>query len=817
MGQEISRPPGRDVTHYAGQPGAPPHPGYPPTPLPDDDEIRLGELWALVSRNRWLIAGFVAVAVGLAALYNTLVTPIWEASTTIRIEEMKKNPLTSETAALMGLGGDEEIETEMEVLRSYAMAERVVDSLALQVQMADPESYTRSEIFSSIQVLPEAVPGVYVFERQGEEFILRRETGESLGRVSPESLASFDGLSFSLASTAPDHPRIRFQVLPRDQAVQALLARLSIRQVNRDVSMIQVSYEGPDRSLVAEVPNQYAELFMVQRRGEHRTEASSTVAFLREQIDSLAVELSQAEEEQREFQEAEGVVALEAEGQASILQAAALQAKRDALQAEGSSLGRLLREAERSSPTPTGPSPFRGLVAYPSLLVSAAVSGLLSNLVNLENERQELLTRRTPQDMDVRALTERIDAIENQLHTIATNYHRGVTGQVSSLESSLGREAGILSTMPRKQVEMSRRQRETELLQQVYTLLQTRLKEAEIAEAVQDPSARIVDHAAIRGGPVKPRSTRNLVLAMVLGAMLGFGAAILREARDKTIHTREDLKQLTAVPVLALIPQFEEEQKSLTRRGLRLIGKGNGKTSGGHQRRQLVAAAADQRGAVSEAFRTLRTNVTFTAADSVPRSLMVTSALPGDGKTTTSVNLAHAFAQQGLSVLLVDCDLRRGQIHSIFDVEREPGLSNVLVDSATIDGAIRPLEFEGVGLAVLSSGTLPPNPTELLTSSRMRWLLEQLEQRFDQVILDTPPVSLVADASVLAQLVDGVLVVARSGCTEEAALRYAMEQLLHVGAPVKGTILNCIDRRAGGYSGYSYGYRYSDYSSTDSL
>ncbi len=811
MTHDLTPPQGRDVTRYVHH-DPPPGPGYPPTPLPDE-EIRLGALWALISRNRWTIAIFIGCALFLAALYNALATPIWRASATIRLEEMERNPLASETAALIGFSSDEEIETEMEVLRSKTMAGRVADSLALQVQVARPEEHARAQIFASVHSVPDAVPGAYVLERDGDGFRLHSDTGEDLGPAPIGSPTTVGGVTFSLAPSAREHDPIEFTVLPRREAVRAMASQLSIRQVKPDVSMIEVVYEGPDSSLVAQIPNQYARLFMAQRRSEHRTEASSTVDFLREQIDSISVDLIEAEQELRAFQEAEGVVALQAEGEARIGQVAALQAQRDALEAESYSMGRLLQEAESAPAEPGQPSPYRGLVAYPRLLAASATSSLLSNLANLENERQGLLTQRTEDDMDVQALTARIESIEDQLHSMATTYHRGITREVSSLESSLGREAGILSTIPRKQLEMSRRQRETQLLQQVYTLLQTRLKEAEIAEAVQDPSARIVDPASIDGGPVKPRSLMNFGLALVLGAMAGLGAAVLREARDKTVHTREDLKRLTGAPVLALIPYLDSSDRSLTRGRMKFLTDrlgGNGQGEEG-DRRDMVLAAGESRGAVSEAFRTLRTNVTFTAADEVPRTLMITSALPSDGKTITSINLAHAFAQQGLSVIIVDADLRRGQIHSVLETDCEPGLSNVLIDAATIDAAVRRLTLQEVELDVLPRGTSPPNPSELLGGSRMRWLLEQLVERYDHVIFDTPPVSLVADASVLAPLMEGVLLVARAGYTEEAAIKNAMEQLLHVGAPVKGTILNCIDERSQRYSGYSYDNRYHAY------
>ncbi|HUE96387.1 MAG TPA: polysaccharide biosynthesis tyrosine autokinase, partial [Longimicrobiaceae bacterium] len=440
-----------------------------------------------------------------------------------------------------------------------------------------------------------------------------------------------------------------------------------------------------------------------------------------------------------------------------------------------------------------------------------------SSLVQLENEKGELLTRRNPNDPDVMALDERIGQIERQLHSIASTQQQSLSGQIASLNSSLGRESGSLSEMPRKQVEMARRQRETALLEEVYTLLQTRLKEAEIAQAVEDPSARIVDRANGRSGPIEPRTRRNLLMALVVGLALGFGSAYLREHLDKTVHSKADVQLLTGVPVLGLVPRFEEGEGN--GRGSRLTRMLPGKRGNGSPRaRGRALVQRDPRSVINEAFRTLRTNINFAAAENLPRTLLLTSALPRDGKTTTSVNLAHAFAHQGLRVLVVDADMRRGTIHQMFQIGRDPGLSNVLVGDGRVEDAIREVETApGVDLHVLTTGTIPPNPTELLASARMRWLVEHLAQQYDQVILDSPPLTLVADAAVLAPHMDSVLVVVRAGYTEEAALTYTMDQLRHVGAPVRGTILNDVDVRDRRYGGYQYyGYRYDYYSAEDS-
>src|SRR5690606_23414605 len=221
----------------------------------------------------------------------------------------------------------------------------------------------------------------------------------------------------------------------------------------------------------------------------------------------------------------------------------------------------------------------------------------------------------------------------------------------------------------------------------------------------------------------------------------------------------------------------------------------------------------DPRNPVSEAYRSLRTNITFARLERTPKTLVFTSPMPGDGKSTTSANLAITLAQQGLKVLLVDADLRRGVLNSVFHLEREPGLSNVLLEMTPFQNAVRTVRIaDSATLDFLSSGILPPNPAELLGSDRMRALLERLEAEYDLIILDAPPLNVVTDAALLGTNADGVMLVARAGRSEKAALSYAGEQLRNVRADVLGAVLNDIDfkrdaRYYGKYGSYGY-YKY---------
>jgi capsular exopolysaccharide synthesis family protein len=291
-----------------------------------------------------------------------------------------------------------------------------------------------------------------------------------------------------------------------------------------------------------------------------------------------------------------------------------------------------------------------------------------------------------------------------------------------------------------------------------------------------------------------------------------------REFMDDTVHTREDIEKATGgLSVIGMIPRIQFH-------GALANGNGNGRRNGrftrvpsdglGHLEERLVTGR-DPRNPVSEAYRSLRTNLTFVTPDHPPKTLVMTSAMPQEGKSTTSANLAVTLCQMGLKVLLVDTDLRRGVLHALFKVPREPGLSNILAGQATLAESIRRVDLgENGTLNLISTGVLPPNPSELLSSHRMTKLIDELGEAYDTVILDCPPLNVVTDAAIVGARVDGVIVVARASTTEKGALAFATDLLRRVRAPVVGTVLNDLDhRRDSRYSrGYGrYGYYHGEY------
>ncbi len=774
--------------------------GYPPPPV-DDDAIDLRRIWGIIRRNLWVILGCLVLSLAIGWWLTQRAVPQYEATASLRITDDKGAVPGLDVLQELG-GGGNEVNTELEVLRSRTLIGEVLDEFDLRGRLRSPRKLLRREVFRQVSIGPTAPAGDWLIAPEGEGF---RITGPESNSITvaggmPFSLA---GLTGTLRSEARRYGTIRLELLPREEAITELSEALRISRPSRDANILVVRYRGADPVLVEAVPNALVRAYIARRVGSRKTGARSTVDFLRAQLDTLQGELAIAEDSLRRFREAEGVVAINEQATVSVGKLAELQAARNQAAAELEAIEGTLAEARTQPSVVNGASPYRRLLAFPTLLRNQVISTLLENITALENERSTLLVRRTEKDPDVVALTGQISAVEDQIASLVGTYTEGLRQQVAAYDQSLAESGNQLATIPAKEVRLAQLTRAPQVLTELSTLLQTRLKEAEIAEAVEDPSAQVVDFAARPSLPVSPRPVLNLALATLLGLLLSGGIAVARELFDTKVHNREELQQATGgLPVLGVIPRFESE---LTRR---LKARTPGRRAGDKSTALVARETPDA--TVLEAYRALRTSLAFAGVGSTPKVILVTSPTPDDGKSTSTANLAASLAQQRQRVLVIDADMRRGSLHRTLGGSRTPGLSEVLSGQVEPLAAIQSLAFNELGrIDLISTGAIPPNPAELLASTRVPDLFELLEPRYDTILVDTTPVNVVADVLAVARHVDGVVLVARGGRTEKGAIKFAIEQLATVRAPILGTVLNDYDfRRAASYGGEYYRYYY---------
>jgi capsular exopolysaccharide synthesis family protein len=378
--------------------------------------------------------------------------------------------------------------------------------------------------------------------------------------------------------------------------------------------------------------------------------------------------------------------------------------------------------------------------------------------------------------------------------------------QLEELRSkALDQQKADTNVMSEKMVQYNILRREAEANKALYEGLLTKLKEAGISAGLRSSNVRIIDPAMIPSTPARPAKARNIALAFLVGLVGGIGLALLREYLDNTVKTPDDVETLARLPSLAVVPAFGDGASTKKRGGLL-----SGASSNGHDKRIELVAQHLPKSQVAEAFRALRTALLLSQPDHPPQVILVTSALPREGKTTAAANLAVTLAQLGDKTVLIDADLRKPGIGRLLNLGtgKYAGLSSYLAGVSSLDLVTVPHPAIP-NLAAIPTGPLPPNPADLLSSHRLTDAIAELRTKYKFIVIDSPPVMAATDAVILSVQADGVLLVVRSGETPKEAFTRTRDLLTSVKSHLLGVVLNAVDASA---PDYYYSYRYYPYS-----
>lgn len=759
-------------------------------------EFDLPRLAGVFWCQRWVMGAIVLLVVGVAAAVSWLMPPSYESEARIHLTEERPGFRVMTEMLPMGLGqmaglASGNVQTDIGILKSRHIAEAVVDSLLLQVRLLRPRRAREDvlEVFAAPRAEQESVIRLRL-EPDGS-YSARVEGGAAAAAGVPARIGigerqRIGELEFALhASLRADPPRaIEIGIAPYRSTVEEVQRNLHVYRPDPGAQLVSIRFRSGDPVFAAAVPNAATASFIRYKNRVNRSESHATIDFLEEQAATYERELRAAEARLQRYREQAQIVEPTTQASESVRQLAQLQATRDALYAERESLRRLMVRIERmpAEPAPGEASPYRQLAAFPAFLASGAVQNLLQELVQLETERNQLLTRRTEENLDVRGVNRRIAELETQLYQLARSYLDALETRIAALDGNLARFGAQLETLPAREVEFLRLAREQKLLDEVYTLIQTRLKEAQIQAAAEPANVQVVDPALVPRTRSSPRRTLNLAIGLVVGLVLGVGGALGREALDPRVRTAEEAAAAAALPVLAVVP--------LPAR----LGGGPGR-NGRHAERgweeSALVVRTDPEHPAAEAFRTLRARLAAPGSGAAPRVVGLISADAAAERPLYAANLALAAARQGTPTLLVDADLQEGMLHRWFGQPRAPGLREVLLGSVDWRAAIREVETgpNRPPLHLLCAGNDAADAAELLASPRMRELLAELREAYALVIVEAPPLRRCASAAAVTAAADAALLSARVDEVARTVLQAGARELHALNVPLRGVVL----------------------------
>ncbi len=768
-------------------------------PEPQSTTLGVKDYLAIVRRQWWIVLSFLLVVGGISAYLVITTPPVYRATSVIRLADARRaltgSAVESQYEGVLGRETDLLL-SQIQVMMSRQVAGEVAQKEGLRLVPTSREYYLPE--MSSVQVSDSAAADSVLLKFEPDRLSITTGNKTAVGAYGSPLEA---GGVRVVVDRQPKVPLATYRVISRSEATQVLLD--SFRAAPRPkTDIIDLTFLASEPRYAQRIVNAMALVFQEHNTSRAQQTSRRRRIFLEEQLKQTDAMLQRAMAASSGYRAGQQVFSSREKASAQQLGIVNVDIRRADLDAQRRTFRSLLAQAQRSSSS----DGLRALVSSPGIAANPVIQQLYARLTIYETERDSMVSSgNASTNPDLVAVNSLINQSVGRMMAAVRSQILALDAQISALDDLKDRSTAEIASAPGAETEEARLAQQVGAVQKMADQLQEDFQRARMAEAVEAGQVEILDLADVPSNPMPAGGSRKIALGLIIGLMLGVGTAVLFDGMNTSIRRRDDVERVLQVPGLAVIPRFGSQNAQNGRfvKSLPMMSK-NGKDR--TQRAEGLVTVNDASSSGAEAYRTLRTNLIFSQAVQTLRTIVVTSPSPSEGKTTTAANLAVSFAQQGMRVLIVDCDLRRARLHRMFSVPREPGITELVLGQIDQETAVR--ETSVKGLYMIPSGQLPPNPAELLGGELMKRTLAKLGEAFDLIILDTPPLLAASDAAILGTQADGVVVVVRAGVTEAEAGQQAMQQLAAVGARVVGAVLNDPDSKLQAYGGY-YHYEYA--------
>jgi capsular exopolysaccharide synthesis family protein len=758
-----------------------------------EQKIHLRELWRTVRKRKWLILTIVFVVTTLVTVEMYRTKNSYQASTLVEIGK-DTNRLGSPGSVF----GDDydpfymiNLKTKILMIKSHSLLESVIINDKLDQNPQFLQASGKKSVWEALKLM-----------------------GAKAGIIDKSKDADEERIDSTIIPVTPAldaQTRTPEEKVLLERAIAILDGGLTVDPV-KDTRALRISFTHANPEMAADVANLVAGTFL-SRNFENKTQKFTDAAkWLDESTRKLKAKAEEAEKKLADYTRDHGIFLTDdKEGTLTTMKLSRLH--EEVLRAESDRMiKQSLFDEVKQGRVQQNPE------AYADLLfkTSPKLVELQKQLGDLETQSAELSNRFGPDNPKVKEVDLKIAAINQQLRgsrtsleeKLKTEYERAVRVE-NDLKRSLGQAKGEATEQNQASIQYNILKQEVDTNNKLYQDFLQKTNQAEAQKVEQQNNLLIIEKAQVPGFPVGPRRMFTILIGLMFSTAAGVGLAFFLEYLDNTIKTVEDVSRYAQLPALSVIPAVAgSTHRKLSAKGKKAIGAAASASGLPMKSDQLVSL--DTRSSAAEAYRVLRTSVLLSAAGQPPKTILITSGQPGEGKTTTAINTAISLSQLGASVLIIDCDLRRPTTHKVLGVDHIQGLSTYLShNNVTLDEVIQKLPI--ANLSLLPCGPIPPNPAELIISEKMKEMLRVLADRYDHIIIDSPPLINVTDPVILSTMVDGVILVVHGGKSTRDIVRRARQDLSSVGAKIFGVVLNNVDLRREGYDNYYYARYYSGY------